>query len=129
LSWKSVWTDHLRKVVDYTEMDLLNCPTGLANSPGNQFGPTFAEVKHTEEGPKNYPGPTNCPGPEKCPGPENCPGPTNCPGSKNCPSNFSMNKSMQREIMMVFIQHKNASIYFVTLDPEEKESGKIRDDS
>ena len=27
------------------------------------FGPTFAEVEHTEEGPKNNPGPTNSPGP------------------------------------------------------------------
>ena len=50
-----------------TEADLLNSPTGPANSPGNQFGLTFAEVEYTEEGPKNYPGPTNSQGPENSP--------------------------------------------------------------
>jgi hypothetical protein len=34
-----------RKVVD-TEADLLNSPTGPANSSGNQFGPTFVEAEH-----------------------------------------------------------------------------------
>jgi hypothetical protein len=62
-----VAANDLSKVVDYTEADLLNSPTGPANCPGNQFGPTFAEVEHTEEGPKNNPGPTNCQGPENSP--------------------------------------------------------------
>lgn len=61
-----VVANDLRKVVD-TEADLLNSPTGPANSPGNQFGLTFAEVEYTEEGPKNYPGPTNSQGPENSP--------------------------------------------------------------
>ena len=61
-----VVANNLRKVVD-TEADLLNSPPGPANCPGNQFGRTFAEVEHTEEGPKNYPGPTNCQGPENSP--------------------------------------------------------------
>jgi hypothetical protein len=38
------------------------------------FRPTFAEVEHTGQGPKNNPGPTNS------------------PRSKNSPPNFSMNK-------------------------------------
>ena len=40
-----VVANDLRKVVD-TEADLLNSPTGPANSPGNQFGPTFVEAEH-----------------------------------------------------------------------------------
>jgi len=40
-----VGANNLRKVVD-TEADLLNSPTGPANSPGNRFGPTFVEAEH-----------------------------------------------------------------------------------
>ena len=41
-----VAANDLRKVVDYTEADPINSPTGPANSPGNQFGPTFVEAEH-----------------------------------------------------------------------------------
>ena len=53
-----------RKVVDRKQK-------GTTKIAKGSFGPTFAEAKHTEEGPKNY------------------------PGSENCPTNFSMN--MQRK--------------------------------
>jgi hypothetical protein len=55
----------------------------LQNSPGNQFGPTFAETEHADAGP-------------------------------TCSTN-SMNKAQKER--MVFIQHEDAFIYFLTLDP------------
>jgi hypothetical protein len=36
-----------------TEADLQNSPTGPANSPGNQFGPTFTEAEPADAGPQN----------------------------------------------------------------------------
>ena len=72
----------LRKVVDRKQK-------GTTKIAKGSFGPTFAEVEHTEEEPENNPGLTNSPGPE------NSPGPTNSPGSKNRPSNFSTKERQQ----------------------------------
>ena len=61
----------LRKVVDRKQK-------GTTKIAKGSFGPTFAEVERTEEGPKNYPGSENC------------------PGSKNCPTKFSMDKQRKK---------------------------------
>jgi hypothetical protein len=82
ITFRAVAND-LCKVVDRKQKGTIKIAKG-------SFGPTFAEVEHTEEGPKNNPGPTNSPGPE------NSPGPTNSPGSKNSPSNFSMDKQRKK---------------------------------
>lgn len=60
-----VVANDLRKVVDRKQK-------GTTKIAKGSFGPTFAEVEHTEEGPKNNPGPAQ-----------------NSPGSKNSPTNFS----------------------------------------
>jgi hypothetical protein len=79
-----VVANDLRKVVDRKQK-------GTTKIAKGSFGPTFAEVEHTEEGPKNNLGPTNSPGPA-----ENSPRPTNSPRSKNSPSNFSMDKQRKK---------------------------------
>jgi len=96
-----VVANDLRKVVDRKQK-------GTTKIAKGSFGPTFAEVEHTEEGPKNYPGPAN----------SRLQIAQDLKIVQDLQIVPQISVCMQRGNIMVFIQHKDAFIYFVTLDPE-----------